>query len=42
MCERSRQSDPVARSAPRAIDPDGEPEYVIPDVLVRKHNGHWR
>lgn len=19
----------------------GEPEYVIPDVLVRKHNGHW-
>lgn len=20
----------------------GEPEYVIPDVLVRKHNGHWK
>lgn len=19
----------------------GEPEYVIPDVLVRKHNGRW-
>ncbi|EHK5541052.1 RNA polymerase factor sigma-54 [Escherichia coli O157:H7] len=19
----------------------GEPEYIIPDVLVRKHNGHW-
>ncbi|EEW0855328.1 RNA polymerase factor sigma-54 [Escherichia coli] len=19
----------------------GKPEYVIPDVLVRKHNGHW-
>ncbi|ELO8584551.1 RNA polymerase factor sigma-54 [Escherichia coli] len=19
----------------------GDPEYVIPDVLVRKHNGHW-
>lgn len=19
----------------------GEPEYAIPDVLVRKHNGHW-
>lgn len=19
----------------------GEPEYVMPDVLVRKHNGHW-
>ncbi|EPT9035335.1 RNA polymerase factor sigma-54 [Shigella flexneri] len=19
----------------------GEPEYVIPDMLVRKHNGHW-
>ncbi|MEA0179883.1 RNA polymerase factor sigma-54 [Escherichia coli] len=19
----------------------GEPEYVIPDVLMRKHNGHW-
>lgn len=19
----------------------GEPEYVIPDVLLRKHNGHW-
>ncbi|EPI9972751.1 TPA: RNA polymerase factor sigma-54 [Escherichia coli] len=19
----------------------GEPKYVIPDVLVRKHNGHW-
>lgn len=19
----------------------GEPEYVIPDLLVRKHNGHW-
>lgn len=19
----------------------GEPEYVIPDVLVREHNGHW-
>ncbi len=19
----------------------GEPDYVIPDVLVRKHNGHW-
>ncbi|EIU2396905.1 RNA polymerase factor sigma-54 [Escherichia coli] len=19
----------------------GEPEYVIPDALVRKHNGHW-
>ncbi|MGL4157815.1 RNA polymerase factor sigma-54 [Escherichia coli] len=19
----------------------GEPEYVIPEVLVRKHNGHW-
>ncbi|EFH5778336.1 RNA polymerase factor sigma-54 [Escherichia coli] len=19
----------------------GEPEYVIPDVLARKHNGHW-
>lgn len=32
----------------RSLDPrpgqsiqTGEPEYVIPDVLVRKHNGHW-
>ncbi|ELP7994397.1 RNA polymerase factor sigma-54 [Escherichia coli] len=24
----------------QSIQP-GEPEYVIPDVLVRKHNGHW-
>lgn len=28
-------------TAPRAVVQTGEPEYVIPDVLVRKHNGHW-
>ncbi|EOM2965443.1 TPA: RNA polymerase factor sigma-54 [Escherichia coli] len=26
---------------PRQSIQTGEPEYVIPDVLVRKHNGHW-
>ncbi len=39
--ERSRQSDSVARSAPRQSIQTGEPEYVIPDGAVRKHNGHW-
>ncbi|HFQ9758360.1 TPA: RNA polymerase factor sigma-54 [Escherichia coli] len=47
----TRQKEDVLKEAVnliQSLDPrpgqsiqTGEPEYVIPDVLVRKHNGHW-
>jgi DNA-directed RNA polymerase specialized sigma54-like protein len=39
--ERSGESDPVAGSAPGQSIQTSEPEYVIPDVLVRKVSGRW-
>ena len=38
----TRLKEDVLKEAVNLIQSlDGEPEYVIPDVLVRKHNGHW-
>ena len=42
------KEDVLKEAVNQSLDPrpgqsiqTGEPEYVIPDVLVRKHNGHW-
>ncbi len=33
--------DPRPGQSIQTGEPEYVPEYVIPDVLVRKHNGHW-